>query len=95
MSTPQNILGPTVYFMQRLFYDRRLFARIINTCTKDRLIWCGRSQKVRYVNCGIHTGESFRNLIKSSRNQIVFTILRLIWNQINVRLVQNQWVHGK
>ena len=28
----------------------------------------------------VHTGKSFRNLFKSNRNQIVFTIVRLIWN---------------
>ena len=38
----------------------------------------------------------FRNLIKSNRDQIVFTILRLIWNQMDsIRLVLNQSVHGK
>ena len=38
----------------------------------------------------IHTEKSFRNLIKSNRNQIVFTIFWLIWNQTDVRLVPNQ-----
>ena len=28
----------------------------------------------------LHTEKSFRNLIKSNRNQIVFAIFRLIWN---------------
>ena len=28
----------------------------------------------------VHTEKYFRNLIKSNRNQIVFTIYRLIWN---------------
>ena len=28
----------------------------------------------------LHTETSFRNLIKTSRNQIVFTMYRLIWN---------------
>ena len=37
----------------------------------------------------LHTEKSFRNLIKSTRNQIVFTIFRLIWNQTDVRLVPN------
>ena len=36
----------------------------------------------------IHTQKLFRNLIKSNQNQIVFTILRLIWNQTDVHLVQ-------
>ena len=38
---------------------------------------------------------SFRNLIKSTRNQIVFTILRLIWNRTDVRLDPNQLENGK
>ena len=38
----------------------------------------------------IHTEKSLRNLIKSNRNQIVFTIFRLIWIQTDVRLVLNQ-----
>ena len=37
------------------------------------------------------TEKSFRNLIKSNQNQIVWTIFRLIWNQADiVRLVSNQ-----
>ena len=35
----------------------------------------------------LHTQKSFRNLIKSNRNQIVFTIFRLIWIQTDVRLL--------
>ena len=43
-----------------------------------------------------HTTEkSFRNLIKSTRNQIVFTISRLIWNRTDIRLVPNQSENGK
>ena len=47
-----------------------------------------------------NTGKSFRNLIKSNRNQIVFTIFRLIWNtkrtcpfvfQINWKMVNTIW----
>ena len=38
-----------------------------------------------------HTEKFIRNLIQSNRNQIVFTISRLIWNQINIRLVPNQF----
>ena len=43
----------------------------------------------------IHTEKSFRSLIKSTRNQIVFTIFRMILNQTNVRLVPNQSENGK
>ena len=42
-----------------------------------------------------HTGKSFRNLIESTRNQIVFTIFQLIWNQTDVQLVPNQSENGK
>ena len=42
-----------------------------------------------------HTGKSFRNLIKSNRNQILYTIFQLIWNQTDVRLVPNQSENGK
>ena len=41
-----------------------------------------------------HTEKSFRNLIKSTRNQIVFTIFRLIWIQTDVRLDPNQSEDG-
>ena len=37
-----------------------------------------------------HTEKSFRNLIKWTRIQIVYTIFRLIWNQTDVRLVPNR-----
>ena len=43
-------------------------------------------ESARYV----HRQKSFRNLIKSNGNQIVFSIFRLIWNQKNVRLVPIQ-----
>ena len=49
------------------------------------------SQVVLYL----YTKKFFRNLIKSNRNQIVFTIFRLIWNQSDDRLVPSQSVHGK
>ena len=47
----------------------------------------------------VHTEKSFRNLIKSNRNQIVFTIFRFIWNskqtsiwiQINLTIVNTIW----
>ena len=38
----------------------------------------------------IHTEKYFPNLIKSNPNQIVFTMHRLIWNQMDVRLDPNQ-----
>ena len=42
-----------------------------------------------------HTEKSFRSIFKSNRNQIVFTIFRLIWNQIDVRFNPNQLENGK
>ena len=47
------------------------------------------------VEKSVHTVKYFRNLIKSTQNQIVFTIFRLIWNQTDVRLVPNQLENGK
>ena len=43
---------------------------------------------------GFHTEKSFLNLVKSNRNQIVFTIFRLISSQTDVRLVPNQSENG-
>ena len=37
-----------------------------------------------------YTEKSFRNLVKSTRNQIVFSIFRLTCNQKGVRLILNQ-----
>ena len=39
--------------------------------------------------------HAHRNLIKSARNQIVFTIVRFIWIQTEVRLDSNQLENGK
>ena len=43
----------------------------------------------------IHTAKYFPNLVKSIRNQIVFTIFRLIWYQTDVRLILIQSQNGK
>ena len=52
----------------------------------------GKERKSVYVSAGhaLHTEKSFRNLIKTNRNQIEFTTFRLIWNQTDDRLVPNQ-----
>ena len=42
-----------------------------------------------------HAENYFRNLVKSNRNQIEFTIFRLIWIQTEVRLESNQSENGK
>ena len=39
--------------------------------------------------------KSFPNCIITNRNQIAFTMHRLIWNQMDVRLVPNQSENGK
>ena len=36
------------------------------------------------------TEKPFRYLIKSNRNQLLFSIFRLIWNQTDVHLILNQ-----
>ena len=65
---------------------------------------CNVSQCWRLIvlcKCGglrlrLHTEKSFRNLIESTRNQIVFTIFWLIWIQTDsVRLVPNHSENGK
>ena len=43
----------------------------------------------------IRTEKSFKNLIKSTRYQIVFTIFRLIWIQTDVRLDPTQLENDK
>ena len=43
----------------------------------------------------LHTEKYFRNLIKSSRNQILFITIQLILNQTDVHLVPNQSENGK
>ena len=61
-------------------------------CTDERTIWrkiCSRKICSAFAVL-LHTGKYFRNLIESTRNQIVFTIFRLIWIQMDVRLVPNQ-----
>ena len=49
----------------------------------------------KWIFGSLHTVKSFRNHTKSTRNQIVFTIFRLIWNLTDVRLVPNHSGNGK
>ena len=44
---------------------------------------------VRIMQGEMHTEKYFRNTIKSIRNQIVFTILRLIGNQTEFQFLLN------
>ena len=39
----------------------------------------------------VHTEKTFPNLIKSTRNQIVFSIFRLIWIQFNRKMENKIW----
>ena len=50
-----------------------------------------------YANrCGdVHTAKPFRSLVKSSRNQILFTIFRLVLNETDICLVPDQSENGK
>ena len=43
----------------------------------------------------LHAEKCFLNLVKSNRNQMVFTILRLILNQTDFRFVPSQSENGK
>ena len=55
-----------------------------------------RLSDIRSNVCSLLPSEKyFPNLITSNRNQIVFTIFRLIWNQTDVRLVPNQLENSK
>ena len=48
-----------------------------------------RTLSVRFISA--HTEKCFRNVIKSNRNYIIFTIFRFIWNKTDtVCLVPNQ-----
>ena len=59
---------------------------------RESSVWRLKSDGWRILS---HTEKSFRNLIKPTRNQIVFTMHRLIWNQRDIRLVPNQSENGK
>ena len=59
------------------------------------LISCPKPSETRPVSLYLRTEKSFRNFIKSYRNQIIFTILRLIQNQTDVGLVPNQKENDK
>ena len=61
--------------------------RVKFTPGRPLLPWISKNIQRNLIN--------LRNLIQSNWNQIVFTIYRLIWSQMdNLRLVPNQSVHG-
>ena len=67
--------------------------KLQTTCQEliARLITCPEQEFLTVL----HTEKYSPNLIKSNRNQIVFTMHRLIWDQTDVRLVPNQSENGK
>ena len=76
----------------------------LNSIPAKRIREClyGKILAVKYFHWQIvfvkktsQTEKSFRKLIKSNRNQIVFTLYLLIWNQTDVRLDPNQSENGK
>ena len=69
-----------------------MILRAIRTISTQ--LYCARFHAERN-SCSVYAEKSFRNLIKSNRNQIVFNIFRLIWNQTDIHLVQNQSESGK
>ena len=60
---------------------------------RDNPDWRFKNMEVR--ERGVHTEKSFRNFIKSTRNQIVFTIFRLIWIQTDVTESIERWINSK
>ena len=80
----------------------QLYKRNCNTKITDFVFRSGfstwTSERIRIEtpqNSYITTEKSFRNLINSNWNQIVFTTFRLIWCQNDVLLVPNQSENGK
>ena len=63
----------------------------------DAAITGGRTIKVMSAEplTDIRAEKYFQNIIKSTRNQIVFTIFRLIWIQTDIRFDKNQSQNGK
>ena len=66
---------------------------LTNGCRKNATV--SLSDKNTHSLLSERLGNLFEIVIKSTRNQIVFTIVRLIWNQTNVRLVPHQSKYGK
>ena len=66
-------------YFKRVFFWRIILHKTAHGNPIQNLFPCGNSPW--------HAEKSFRNLIISYRNQIVFTIFRLIWNQTDVRLL--------
>ena len=61
----------------------------------EAAIECFAKMFTEYSGMQVHIDNFFRNLIKSTRNQIVFTIFQLTWIQTDVRLDTNQSENGQ
>ena len=88
----------TLYKQARVLFDgqRSQAPKLLPyTLRKTFLVSLTRKHMVWKVGCCGYSEKSFWNLIKSIRNQIVFTIFRLIWIQTGVRLDLNQLENGK
>ena len=87
---PSLIMGTVCLFVHFTFND--YIAYILFTRNRN---WCLSGYNSFERSISLHTEKSRQNLIKSTRNQIVFTIFRLIWMQTDVYLVPYQPKNGK
>ena len=72
-----------------IFWDNKIPSLLYYCTARGSIIFYEWEDLIYFQSCP-HTEIYFQNLIKSTRNQIVFTIFPLIWNQTDVRLVPNQ-----
>ena len=62
--------------------------RVAGVVRRRRVIMMESNHRIEVESNRAHAEKYFRNINKSNRNQIVFTIFRLIGIQTDVRLVQ-------
>ena len=86
--------SPFLFFFRQVFISRRIacsiFSLFLERFRRPMTPWGTLVDKTCCTQTNI-----FQNLIKSNRNQIVFSIFRLIWNQTAICLVLNQSENGK
>ena len=73
-------------------------AVIGNETNPGRFLWTQVRSNVALPppkTANLHTDKYFRNLIKSTRNNFVFTMQQLIWFQTVVRFDPNQSENAK
>ena len=73
--------------------DQKFLLPVITSERKDLYYLIENSLRGELCYASIRYKQ--RNLIKSNRNQIVFTIFRLNWNQTDVHSISNQSQNGK